>query len=62
MLSSKLQKGSAPLICLFAGSPSADVRGAQFMQSMKKLSKSVQFIGLGGYKKPIILLNFNKNE
>jgi len=49
MLSSKLQKSSSPLICLFAGSPSADVRGAQFMESMRKqTNNSVNFIGLGG--------------
>ena len=49
MLSSKLKRGSEPLVCLFAGSPSADVRGAQYMQAMRKqTNNAVKFIGLGG--------------
>lgn len=52
MLSSKLKRGTSPLICIFAGSPSADVHGARLMESMKKQSNSVNFMGLGGYKSP----------
>lgn len=48
MLSSKLKRGTSPLICIFAGSPSADVHGARLMESVKKQSNSVNFMGLGG--------------
>ena len=47
MLSSKATK-SAPLICILAGSPSADNKGARLIKAIKQQSPDAKFMGLGG--------------